>query len=87
MLVEKMVLLSDKDQPFTEDDIGLLILYCDIIQLISTGRKKTEEETNALIKTTTSKVIELYLLINPLIYWLEFSLMKEDRLHLFKAIW
>ena len=31
--------------------------------------------------------MDLYLLLNPVIYWLKFSIEREDRLHLFKASW
>ena len=59
----------------------------DIVSLISTGRKKTEEEANQLIKIKQEYFIELYLLINPLLFWLDFSVEREDRLPLFKQVY
>jgi hypothetical protein len=59
----------------------------DIVSLISIGRKKTEEEANSLIKIKQEYCQELYLLVNPLLFWLDFSVEREDRLNLFKAVY
>jgi hypothetical protein len=55
--------------------------------LISVGRKKSEEEANSLIKIKQEYSIELYLLINPLLFWLDFSVEREERLPLFKQVY
>ena len=59
----------------------------DIVSLISIGRKKNEEEANSLIKIKQEYCIDLYLLINPLLFWLDFSVEREERLNLFKQIY
>jgi hypothetical protein len=55
--------------------------------MISVGRKKNEEEANQLIKIKQEYCIELYLLINPLLFWLDFSVEREDRFSLFKVVY
>jgi hypothetical protein len=67
--------------------MNFISMLTDIISLISVGRKRNEEETNQLIKLQIDSFIDLYLLVNPLLYWLEFSIAREDRLPLFKNIW
>jgi hypothetical protein len=54
--------------------------------LISIGKKKTEEEANNLIKIKVEYCVDLYLLINPLLFWLDFSVEREERFSLFKVI-
>jgi hypothetical protein len=56
----------------------------DIVSLIAIGRKKNEEEANSLIKLKQEFCIDLYLLINPLMFWVDFSVEREERLNLFK---
>jgi len=65
-------------------DLGHLI---DIIGLVSAGRKKNEEEANSLIQIKVDYCLDLYLLLNPLLYWLDFSVERDDRLSLFKTIY
>lgn len=67
--------------------MGYISLIADIISLISVGRRRNDEETNSLIKVKSENSIDLYLLLNPLLYWLEFSVAREERLPLFKSIW
>ena len=55
--------------------------------MISIGRKKNEEEANSLIKIKLEHTLELYLLINPLLFWLDFSVEREERFGLFKSVY
>jgi len=55
--------------------------------MISVGRKNNEAEANSLIKIKQEYCLELYVLINPLMFWLDFSVEREDRFPLFKAIY
>lgn len=55
--------------------------------MISVGRKNTEAEANSLIKIKQEYCLDLYLLINPLLFWLDFSVEREERFPLFKAIY
>ena len=59
----------------------------DIVSMISIGRKNNEAEANSLIKIKQDYCLELYLLINPLLFWLDFSVEREERFPLFKAIY
>lgn len=55
--------------------------------MISVGRKNNEAEANSLIKIKQDYCIELYLLINPLLFWLDFSVEREERFPLFKQVY
>jgi len=39
------------------------------------------------LKNKSVLSLELYALINPILFWLDFSLEKPDRLSLFKMSW
>ena len=86
-IAEQFVMISEKEKNIEENELQNLITLMDIISLISVERLKIEEDTNNLIKLNTSLSMDLYLLLNPVIYWMKFSIEKEDRLHLFKASW
>ena len=85
-IAEQFFSLSEKDN-LDEAEIQKLVTILDIISLISVERLKIEEDTNNLIRLNTSLSMDLYLLLNPVIYWMKFSIEREDRLHLFKASW
>ena len=55
--------------------------------MISVGRKNNEAEANSLIKIKQEYCLELYLLINPLLFWLDFSVEREERFPLFKCVY
>ena len=55
--------------------------------MISVGRKKNDEEANQLIKIKQEYCLELYLLINPLLFWLDFSVEREERFSHFKTVY
>lgn len=71
----------------TEDDNQQLLQIFDIISIIAIGRKKNEEEANSLIKIKQDYILELYMLINPLLFWLDFSVEREERFALFKVVY
>jgi hypothetical protein len=85
-ITEQFVTMSDKENQ-DDAEIQKLITLLDIVSLISVERLKIEEDTNNLIRLNTSLSMDLYLLLNPVIYWMKFSIEREDRLHLFKASW
>lgn len=81
-LIEQFVQYSEKDQ-MNDKDMGVVISLLDITSLISIERLKMEEETNTLIRLSSSLSMDLYILLNPILYWLNFSVESENRLHLF----
>lgn len=85
-IAEQFFLISEKDK-VEENEVQRLITLLDMVSLISVERLKIEEDTNNLIRLNTSLSMDLYLLLNPVIYWMKFSIEREDRLHLFKASW
>jgi hypothetical protein len=62
----------------------------EIITIVAMGRQKGEEDANQLIRLPTCDKYgggpssELYLVLTPLIYWIEYSLEQKDRLSLFQ---
>lgn len=86
-IAEQLVILSEKENKIDENDMQKLITLLDIVSLLSVERLKIEEDTNNLIRLNTSLSMDIYLLLNPVIYWMRFSIEREDRLHLFKASW
>ena len=85
-ITEQFVTMSDKDN-LDDAEIQKLITLLDIVSQISVERLKIEEDTNNLIRLNTSLSMDLYLFLNPVIYWMKFSIEREDRLHLFQASW
>lgn len=71
----------------TEEEGNQLQQIFDIISVISVSRKKNEEEANSHIKIKQDYIIELYVLINPLLFWLDFSVEREERFGLFKSVY
>ena len=61
----------------------------EVITIVSLGRQKSEEDANQLIRLPSFEQYgggpssELYLVLSPLLYWLEYSIDREDRLPLF----
>ena len=68
----------------SEEDIIQLSQYLEIITYISAGRRSSQDEANSLIKIKQDYCMDLYLLLNPLLFWLDFSVEREERLGLFK---
>lgn len=71
----------------TEEESNQLQQIFDIVSVISVSRKKNEEEANSHIKIKQDYILELYLLINPLLFWLDFSVEREARFQLFKSVY
>jgi hypothetical protein len=71
----------------TEEDTNQLLQIFEIISVVSVSRKKNEEEANSHIKIKLDYILELYLLINPLLFWLDFSVEREERFSLFKSVY
>jgi len=71
----------------TEEEGNQLQQIFDIVSVISISRKKNEEEANSHIKIKQDYILELYLLINPLLFWLDFSVEREERFGLFKSVY
>ena len=40
-----------------------------------------------MIKVKHEYCVDLYLLLNPLLFWLDFSVERENRLNLFKQVY
>ena len=55
--------------------------------MIASGKKKSEEEANNLIRLKQEQCVELYTLVNPLLFWLDYSVEREDRFSTFKIIY
>jgi hypothetical protein len=71
----------------SEEDLVQLSQFLEIITYISVGRRNNQEEANTLIKIKQDFCMDLYLLLNPLLFWLDFSVEREDRLNLFKQVY
>ena len=56
----------------------------DVVSLVAVGRSKNDEEANSLIKIRQEYCMDLYMLLNPLLFWLDFAVEREERLQLFK---
>lgn len=61
----------------------------DIISIVANGRQKNEEDANQLIRLPSYERYgggpssELYLVLTPLLFWLEYSIDRDDRFNLF----
>lgn len=55
--------------------------------MIASARKNNEAEANALIRIKSEYCLELYILINPLMFWLDVSVEREERFPLFKSVY
>lgn len=71
----------------TEEETSQLQQIFDIVSVVAVSRKKNEEEANSHIKIKQDYILELYLLINPLLFWLDFSVEREERFPLFKSVY
>ena len=71
----------------SDDNLQQLSQYLEIITFISVGRRNSHEEANSLIKIKHEYCMDLYLLLNPLLFWLDFSVEREERLNLFKHVY
>ena len=71
----------------SDEDLQQLCQYLEIITFISVGRHNNQEEANSLIKIKQDYCMDLYLLLNPLLFWLDFSVEREERLNLFKQVY
>jgi hypothetical protein len=65
----------------------------EIITILACGRQKSEEEANQLIKIPNNERFggsassELFLLLTPLMYWLEYAIDREERYPLFLQVY
>lgn len=50
----------------------------DIVSMISLERLKLEDDQNQLIKMTQSLSMDLYMLVNPVLYWMNYSIESAD---------
>jgi hypothetical protein len=56
---------------------------------VAIGRKKSDDDAHQLIKIPTLEQLgggtsnELFLVLAPLVYWLEYAVDREDRFSLF----
>lgn len=71
----------------TDEELQQLSTLIDIVSMIALSTKKNEEEANSLIKIKQEYCQELYLLVEPLLFWLDFSVEREERLSLFKTVY
>lgn len=84
-LVEQFVMFSEKDETCLDaKDTSQVCALLDIVSLISIEWLKLEDDSNSLIKLSSSLSMDLYMLINPVIFWMNYSIESEDRLSLFK---
>jgi hypothetical protein len=71
----------------SDEDLIQLSQYLEIITFISVGRRQSQDEANSLIKIKQDFCMDLYLLLNPLLFWLDFSVEREERLNIFKQVY
>lgn len=64
-----------------------------VIVIVAQGRQKQEEDANQLIRLPSYEKYgggpssELYLVLAPLLYWLEYSIDREDCFSLFQTLY
>ena len=68
----------------SEEDMQQLCQYLEIVTYISAGRRNPQDEANSLIRIKYDYCLDLYLFLNPLLFWLDFSVERVERLNLFK---
>ena len=77
----------------SDENLLLLAQLCDVISIVAASRQKSDEEANQLIKLPPSESFgngtssELVLVIPQIVFWLEFTLDREDRLIQFQQIY
>ena len=77
-------------QELSEDENIILLQLCEVINIVTYNRLKQEEDANQLIRLPTAESFgngassEMYLLLPQLIFFLEYSIDREDRLQLFQ---
>ena len=62
----------------------ILSILLDIISLLASDKMQEEK---SLIRVKAQDCIEMYILVNPLLFWLDFALESESRLPLFRLLW
>lgn len=71
----------------SEEDMQQLCQYLEIVTYISAGRRNPQDEANSLIRIKYDYCLDLYLFLNPLLFWLDFSVERVERLNLFKQVY
>ncbi len=70
-----------------EEDAALRVgTYIDIACVL-TSSGQNEGEPNPLVLPAPEERTDFYELLNPLLYWLNFSMASEGRMELFKQVW
>ena len=73
----------------SDEEVVTLCQLCEVINIVAFNRLKQEEDADQLIKLPTAESFgngasaEMYLLLPQLIFWMEYSIDREDRLQMF----
>lgn len=84
-----MTFADEGGPPTPTEDLAKLNIILDAITTVARGSafEDGQETGGSLIIFPKTTHAELYELINPLLYWLFFSIERESRLPLFKSVW
>eukprot|EP01022_Parablepharisma_sp_SALTPOND_P015859 TRINITY_DN2272_c0_g1_i1.p2 TRINITY_DN2272_c0_g1~~TRINITY_DN2272_c0_g1_i1.p2 ORF type:complete len:1699 (-),score=191.91 TRINITY_DN2272_c0_g1_i1:6805-11901(-) len=92
-IIENLVAIAEKmngnlaSRETAEEDAALKVgTYVDIANVLLED-KQEQEAANPLVVRTGNNKTDYYELINPLLYWLNFSMSSEERIELFGKIW
>lgn len=70
----------------SDEETVTLCQICEVVTIVTFNRLKQEEEANQLIKLPPAESFgngpsaEMYILLPQLLFWLEYSIDREDRL-------
>ena len=89
-LFEGIVGLAEQIAEQTEAEEELLPklrTYIDIIAIMTVENSQEEEANSLVLQNKNEDKFPYYVLLNPLLYWLNYSMSVEGRIELFKEIW
>jgi hypothetical protein len=75
---------NEQKSSLTSDQTAKLNLVFDLIEVITTS---TSEADKKIRRPRSLITLELYALINPLLFWLDYSIERPERFPLFKQVW
>ncbi len=69
-----------------EEAVGRLATYIDLACVLTMDRQG-EDSGSLVLKNLVEDKTDLYLLLNPLLFWLNYAMTAEGKLELFKQTW
>lgn len=86
-VAEKMASHEGSKITAEEDAVLKLGIYIELACILTADRQSEEEANSLVLKNRVDDKVELFSLLNPLIFWLSFSMATEGRMELFKQTW